>query len=242
MMLRRFNLIPLLTTALLAPSAGAQLRPVDVALVLALDSSSSVDYGEYALQARGLAQAFRDERVRAAIDGGAYRAVAVAVVEWASAGAGNQALNIDWHIIDSPQAADQFADELENMPRAFDAGGTSIHDGLLFAQAQFDSCPCAPLRRVVDVSGDGRENTRNDVTAARDRLVAAGITINGLPIRNEYADLDQYYRQSVIGGADAFIVPALGYTDFARAITEKLERELLPAAIAGTEQISGIAG
>jgi hypothetical protein len=224
-----------------ASAALAQSRPVDVALVLALDSSSSVDYEEYALQVRGLASAFRDERVLAAIVGGAYRTVAVSVVEWASGGPGNQAVNIGWRLIDSAGAAEAFAAEIEAMPRSFDAGGTSIHDGLLFAQAQFASCPCVPLRQVVDVSGDGRENTRRDVLSARGQLLAAGITVNGLPIHNEDAQLEAYYAQNVIGGPGAFVVPAKDYADFARAIAEKLERELAPAAIALSEQNAPVA-
>ncbi len=233
-------LIALVVLSGFAPISALAQRPVDVALILAVDASSSIDYREYGLQVSGLAAAFRDERVQAAIAAGSYGAVAILVVEWASPGPGHQMVTLDWRIIDTPESAHALADEIEQTPRAFDAGGTSIHDGLMFAIGQFSSCPCLPLRQVVDVSGDGRESTGLRVTAARDAALALGITVNSLAILNEEPKLDAYYRDHLIGGPDAFVISAASFEDFARAIAEKLERELSPMAIAmnGITQIA----
>jgi hypothetical protein len=90
--------------------------------------------------------------------------------------------------------------------------------------------PAAADRTIVDVSGDGSDNCnpRQRVDAVRDELVAAGATINGLPILEgeEAETLEQWYRQHVIGGRDAFVIPAAGFTDFARAMRDKFIVEI----------------
>ncbi len=57
---------------------------------------------------------------------------------------------------------------------------------------------------------------------------ASGITVNGLSIEAEETDLHAYYLDHVIIGADSFVEPAQGFEDFARAMKEKLLRELRP--------------
>jgi Protein of unknown function (DUF1194) len=83
---------------------------------------------------------------------------------------------------------------------------------------------------VIDVSGDGQDNSGADLDGARERARAGGITINGLSIASDAEGLEEYYRQNVISGSDAFVEPAKDFEDFARALKEKLLRELRPFA------------
>ena len=83
-------------------------------------------------------------------------------------------------------------------------------------------------RRVIDVSGDGVDNGSLDLAAARDLALNSGVVVNGLPIDADGVGLADYYRRSVIIGVDAFVEPAADFSDYARAIREKLIRELRP--------------
>ncbi len=200
----------------------AEAATVDVALVLAIDSSSSVSADEFYLQTQGLAAAFADPEVEAAISRGPRGAVAVAIVEWANPD--RQVANLVWTTV---RAADlpALSAELADLPRLIDGGGTGLGAGLLAAAAMFAEAPPA-TRRVIDVSGDGRTSAGPAAAAARDAAVAAGITVNGLAIVNEEPDLEAFYRDNVKGGPDAFVIRARDYEDFTRAIRAKLLREL----------------
>jgi len=86
--------------------------------------------------------------------------------------------------------------------------------------------PYKGARRIVDISGDGSNNSGRPMTMARDEAVADGITVNGLPILTMEPGLDAYYRDNVIGGPGAFVVPAANYDNFADAILKKLINEI----------------
>ena len=68
----------------------------------------------------------------------------------------------------------------------------------------------------------------------RDKLVADGIVINGLPVmmnrqnygRPQDANLDKYYEENVIGGPGSFMIAAANFDDFGRAVRSKLIREI----------------
>lgn len=219
-MLWRFALILLCLGLGGATPAG---RPVDVALVLAVDVSSSVDEARFRLQQSGYAAAFRNPMVQAALLGGPERAVSVAYVQWA--GARTQHVAVAWTLIDSEAEAQDLADRIEATAR-LDEGSTSISGAISFAMALFDTSPYPPGRRVIDVSGDGSNNSGRMANLARDEAVAAGITINGLPILAVEAELDRYYRDNVIGGPGAFLVTATSFATFETAIANKLAREV----------------
>jgi hypothetical protein len=220
MMLRRFALI--LCCFGLGGAAPAE-RAVDVALVLAVDVSSSVDEVRFRLQQSGYAAAFRSPMVQVALLGGAEHAVAITYVQWA--GAGSQHLVVAWTLIDSEAAARALADRIEASNR-LDEGSTSISGAITFAMALLDASPYPADRRIIDVSGDGSNNSGRMAHLARDEAVAAGITINGLPILAVEPELDRYYRDNVIGGPGAFLVPATSFATFASAIVDKLVREV----------------
>lgn len=213
----------ILAACLLFLSPAVRAADVDLALVLAVDVSGSVTAERWALQRRGYAQAFESPDVAGAIASGRHGAIAVTVVEWSSADMQRQMTR--WTVIDGPEAAAAFAREVETLPRVF-AGSTSISGAIDFAVRTLDQFEGRADRRVIDVSGDGANNSGDLADRARDRAVARGVTINGLPILAEEQGIEPYYREHVIGGPDAFLVVAADYAAFAEAVLAKLVREI----------------
>jgi hypothetical protein len=207
---------------LLGTPAGAT-QPVDLALVLAVDVSRSVDDEEYRIQKDGYAEAFGSRAVIEAIESGAVGAIAVTYVEWS--GKGRQRQLVPWTVIHNPATALAFADAIRASPRAF-ADFTAVGSAIDFAAGLFNGDWFGASRRVIDVSGDGVSNAGTPTEEARDRAVAAGITVNGLAILNEQWRLDAWYRDHVIGGLAAFVMPASDFADFRLAIMAKLVREI----------------
>ncbi|MBL8700441.1 MAG: DUF1194 domain-containing protein [Alphaproteobacteria bacterium] len=214
----------------LTPSALAQDRPVDVHLVLAVDSSSSVTMDEYYLQLEGYAKAFAHPELWAAIRDGAHGAVAVALFEWA--GAGQQVVNFEWRVLDSEAALQRFAGELALAPRLVIGGETALGEALLYALALLETAPGVAARRVIDISGDGESNRGIAVAPARAEVLSRGVVINGLPVVNEVPGLAAYYADQVIGGHGSFVLSARDYDDFRDVILRKLVRELRLVAAA----------
>ena len=217
-------LIIVLQFCAILAAGPASARSVDLELVLAVDASASVRYQEYSLQMQGLAAAFRDPSVAAAIRAATPRGVAVSLVQWS--GVGDQAMLVDWSLVDDTQSAAAFADRIDAAPRAVRAGGTALGDAVLFSLAALATNDFQGRRQVIDVSGDGRANVGSAAAVARDQAVAAGVTVNGLAILEEEADLDSYYAENLIGGSGAFLQTADDSADFARAIKRKLITEI----------------
>ncbi len=215
--------------AVAAPPASA--LEVDLELVLAIDISRSVDDEEAQLQREGYMQALTDKRIIDAIRSGAIGKIAVTYIEWA--GSTYQQTVIDWTVIDGPDSAKAFALKISEAPRVAEMW-TSISGALIYGAAKFENNGYEGKRRVIDVSGDGRNNSGPDVVTIRDAVVARGVVINGLPIMSERPnfgrpperDLDIYYEQNVIGGPGSFLVPAHDFPDFARAVRTKLIKEI----------------
>jgi hypothetical protein len=203
--------------------------PVDVAIVLAVDVSRSIDEDEARLQREGYRTAVSDARIVEAIRGGMIGAVALAYVEWG--GIEYQQLVIPWTRIATQADANAWAETLAQAPRV-SSRRTSISGGIAFSQGLLDEAPFEATRRVIDVSGDGVNNSGPPVTEARDRAVAAGITINGLPILNDRPPfgmgpaLEGYFREMVVGGPGAFVIPAEDFESFGVAVRRKLLREV----------------
>jgi hypothetical protein len=199
--------------------AGAEM--VDTALVLAVDVSESVNTERYALQMAGISKTFEDPEIQQMILSGPNHSMFVALVEWSS----RAFLSIPWTLITSPGDAEAFAEKIERTPR-FDNQFTCLARALQVVRDKvLPFLPVTANRTIVDVSGDGRDNcnTTPPVDAVRDQLVLGGVTINGLPILegDEAATLEDWYMQHVIGGPAAFLVPALGFPDFERAMRKK---------------------
>lgn len=229
--------------AMLPARAAAQAQAVDVAISLAADVSRSIDDEEFELQRKGYAAAITSRQFVQAIQSGVHGAVALCFVEWA--GPGQQALVVKWMVIRDGEGATDFAKMLLAAPRSF-AGRTAIGDGIDFAAAELAAGNFTAMRRVIDVSGDGTNNSGRPATAARDDATAKGITINGLAIINEKTGgiegtflfghthppggLPSYYRNNVIGGPGAFVLQIVNFDTFAQAMTNKLLTEISDAA------------
>lgn len=210
-------------------------EPVDLLLVLAADVSRSVTEPKFRLQREGAAAAITHPEVVKAIASGPNRRIAVCFLEWATAG--QQAVVVDWMAIGDGKAAREFGDRLVEAPRSF-AGSTSISAAIDFAMAQLERAPFRSERRVIDVSGDGNNNSGRPVVDARDEALAKGVTINALVIltpreesfRPEHTNppggLEKYFQDNVIGGFGAFTVVAESHADFGRALTRKLIQEI----------------
>jgi hypothetical protein len=243
---RRFSIAAaaLLAAVAAAPGrAAAQAQTVDVAIALAADVSRSIDDDEFELQRKGYAAALTSPQFVQAIQSGAHGAVALCFIEWA--GPGQQALIAKWMVIRDGEGATDFAKMLQAAPRSF-AGRTAIGDGIDFAAAQLASSGITATRRVIDVSGDGTNNSGRPVTDARDDATKKGITVNGLAIINEKTGgiqgtflfghthppggLPDYYRDNVIGGPAAFVLQIVNFDTFAQAMTNKLLTEISDAA------------
>ncbi|MFT5507307.1 MAG: hypothetical protein ACI89J_000371 [Hyphomicrobiaceae bacterium] len=229
-----------LVATLISPAVAKEY--VDLELVLAVDVSLSMDRDEQRLQRDGYVAAFRDPKLITAAQSGPNGRIAVTYVEWA--GAGIQSVVIPWRLIKTSRDANAFADELAAKPikRAM---MTSISEVVSFSSDLFKSSPVQGLRRVIDVSGDGPNNSGRPVELARNRVVGKGIVINGLAIRLkkgigaysyfDLPDLDHYYRDCVIGGSGSFVLSIRDKAEFATAIRQKLLLEIagltpIPAA------------
>ena len=222
-------LAPVLGISLLfaAPAeTSATTNKVDLRLVLAVDSSGSIDDGEFILQRWGYANAFRNPRVIGAIRSGVHQAIAVTYIEWS--GPGIQVTIADWTLIKDAATANRFADRLEAVPRAMISGnGTAVGEAIVMAAAHFDDTNFNSPRLVIDISGDGPTTRGRPASWARDKVVAQGITINGLPVIDmRYPNLELFFLDNVIGGPGAFAIPAYGFKDIAAAVLSKLIREI----------------
>jgi hypothetical protein len=221
-----------LCLAAAALPVSAETLEVDVELLLAVDVSRSMSEAELELQRRGYAAALRSPAVIEAIENGLIGQVAVSYVEWA--GENSQTVVIDWTLISDAATAAAFADQLRGIPSP-PSRRTSISGVLEHARLSIQTNRYEGLRKVIDISGDGPNNEGAPVILARDRAVAQGIAINGLPLltqeRNtvpwDTEDLEAYYRQCVIGGPASFVIAVESWDAFAEAVRRKLVLELV---------------
>ncbi|GGH38715.1 Ca-activated chloride channel family protein [Cribrihabitans marinus] len=201
----------------------------DLALVLAVDVSGSVDAGEYRIQMDGLATALRDPVISEAL----VRAQAkLMLLQWT--GASRQRITIPWTVIDSFEAADAYADAVQSDPRIWRNFSTAIGEALEISMASFDDVPECK-RYLIDVSGDGSSNEGIEPTELHAELRARGITVNAIAIEESEPELTAYFYENVIVGDGAFVVSASGFLDYPERIRRKLLREV-------TEQTSDLPG
>lgn len=201
---------------------------VDVNLVLAIDASGSVDDDRFELQKRGFAAAFRDPKVLQAIRAGDHKSIAVFMLQWT--GPPLQEVMVPWTLVSDERSAAVLAAVIEATPRRLMGGGTSISGAIDYSVKAMAASPYRGTRRVIDISGDGSNNLGRPAEQARNEAVRAGIRINGLPILAVEPDLDQYFRQNVIGGPGAFVIAVKSYDQFAEAILRKLITEISRSA------------
>ena len=215
--------------------SAAQAADVDLILALVSDVSRSIDDSEFAMQKEGIRAAFASGRVLAAIQNGPAGAISVAYFEFA--GAGEARTVVGWTIVRDDATARAFAAAVASAPRSA-YGRTSISAGIDLATASINGLALSAPRKVIDVAGDGTNNSGRDVQLARDDALADGITINGLAIINDRpaswsfahvqppGGLDNWYRMNVTGGVGSFVIAIRDFHDFADALTRKLATEI----------------
>ena len=218
--------------ALPRAQTAAPPEEVDVALVLAVDVSYSMDLDELALQRNGYIEAFRSKQLHDAIAKGALGKIAVTYFEWA--GGDFQHIVKPWTVIESPQSAIAFAEELGEAPTRR-GRRTSISGAIDLSMALLEQSNVVAMRKVIDISGDGANNDGRPVTQARDAARDKGISINGLPVMLKQAsyfdidNLDVYYQNCVVTGLGAFVIPIREKSQFVEATKTKLLREIAEA-------------
>ncbi|WP_454848574.1 DUF1194 domain-containing protein [Rhizobium binxianense] len=222
--------------------AQAGGNDVDVELVLAVDTSRSMDYEETRIQREGYVEALKHKEFIDAVKGGLTGRIAISYFEWAGYVVPDSV--IDWQVIETEQDALDFANKLEARPINTQRR-TSISAALAQGAAMLVSSPYQGMRQVIDVSGDGANNSGNPVTPARDKAVEAGFIINGLAIMLRPSEvpggLDKYYADCVVGGPGSFVLPVHKIEDFAIAIRRKLVLEISGLAPPATVQkIAGV--
>lgn len=237
-----FGAVLLTLLPLPGASAHADEEQVDLLLVLAADVSRSVDDKEFKLQREGYAGALLDPRVLRAMTGGPAGRIAVMFVEWASEF--EQKVVVDWAVVASARDAEDLSQRILSAPRSF-WGRTSISAAIEFSTGLLARSPFQSDRQVIDVSGDGTNNSGVEVTAARDAAVAKGVTINGLVILSDEpmptnpshthppGGLKAYYENNVIGGPGAFVLEAQSFESFGQLIISKLVKEIAALSESG---------
>jgi hypothetical protein len=216
------------------PGRARAADEVDTALIVSVDVSNSVDDHRYKLQMEGMAQALEDPAVLDAILNGPHGGILFSMVTWAD----RPRVAIPWQRIASREEAIAAAQKVRTLPRQ--GGEFTCVAGMLrnISDKVVPQVPAKATRIIVDVSGDGRENCNpgEPIETVRDELIASGVTINGLPILegDEGVSLEGWYREHVMGGPGAFVLPADGFKDFGRAIRQKFVIEISSSVPSGS--------
>ncbi|MEO1379073.1 MAG: DUF1194 domain-containing protein [Pseudomonadota bacterium] len=201
----------------------------DLALIMAVDVSGSVDQQEFATQMRGLSEGLRDPEVSNALIAGQ---AALMVVQWT--GASRQDVLVPWSVIDGPEVLAVFAEDTENAQRRWRNFSTAIGEALQFSAAQFSDAP-ACTRRVIDISGDGSSNEGVDPKDVRDLLGQLGIVVNALVIEGAEENIIEYFLQNVISGNGSFVITANSYNEYPEKMRLKLLREIAKQVASNSE-------
>ncbi|MFP6798934.1 MAG: DUF1194 domain-containing protein [Pseudomonas sp.] len=202
---------------------------VDTELQLLMDVSGSVNSFEYGLQLQGYIDAFSSQSVQNTIldtSAGKFGSIAVQMVMWS--GANQQTSVTEWTLLDSTEAINNFTYTLANVIRPY-SNMTAPGSALLYGAGLFADNGFEGTRQVIDVSGDGIQNSGFSTAEARDAALAQGIdTINGITIGQDYAagELQQWYVENVAGGTNAFVMNADTFSDFGQALELKLAAEI----------------
>ncbi|WP_299151343.1 DUF1194 domain-containing protein [uncultured Tateyamaria sp.] len=194
-------------------------RACDLALLLAVDVSGSVDPDEYRIQMDGLAAALRDGIVADAL---VEQRAQVALLQWT--GSSRQKQTVAWTAMHSHADVLALADTVARDPRIWRNFSTAIGEALIVGQRAFDAVSHC-TKWVIDVSGDGISNEGVEPSAQRTSLTRAQITVNAIAIETDQTDLTGYFYENLITGPGAFVVTADGFEDYPAQILRKLQRE-----------------
>ncbi|WP_286263029.1 DUF1194 domain-containing protein [Thalassotalea atypica] len=232
-MMKQFIINTCKTLVICTTLEAAALTPVDVELQLLIDISGSIDGSEYDTQLLGYSNAFASDRVQNAIIEGNIGQIAVQMIMWS--GANNQEIMIDWTLIDSAAASDDFSIAIANIARPF-SGWTAIGSAIEYSYPLFDSNDFDGVSQVIDISGDGTNNSGSSPSSAATAALNHIDTINGIVITDDQNVIDQYYND-VIGGDSAFLLAPAGFDEFQLAIENKIVAEIEGTVPAGVVSI-----
>lgn len=202
--------------------AAAPVEACRLALVLALDVSSSVDAEEDLLQRHGMAAALVAPEVEAAFFSGSDP-VAIQIFEWS--GQQNQTDLLAWTLIRTPSDLQEAANALARSTRGTNDMPTAMGYALGYASIKLQKAP-ACLFHTIDMAGDGANNDGFAPASAYAAFPFDGVTVNGLVISEPATAVANYYLEEVIRGPHAFVEIADGFADFEAAMRRKLVREL----------------
>ncbi|WP_282129687.1 DUF1194 domain-containing protein [Roseobacter litoralis] len=190
-----------------------------LALVLAVDISGSVDKHEYRIQMDGLAAGLRDGIV---VDALLEQEAMVTLIQWT--GSSRQRQTIPWTAIRAAEDVARLADQIAADERVWRNYSTAVGEALIAAEQALKSVPhCA--RKVIDVSGDGISNEGAAPDSRRAALTALGVTVNALAIETDEDDLTGWFYENLIHGEGAFVMTADSFEDYPAQIKRKLQRE-----------------
>lgn len=206
------------------PQPAYSQERVDVALVLAIDVSASIDGDRYELQQNSIADTFKDQDILDAIRMNPYRQIAVTVNYWS--GPEEQKTMVPWMLIRDRSDGERFSAMLRGVPRVFN-GVTAVGDAMGYSVVQIENCPYIYDRAVIDISGDGKSNSGKSVELSRDWARELSVTVNGLAIVTDAEpDLEEWYYMNVPVGEDAFVMVVKSFEDFRVGIRFKIIREI----------------
>ncbi len=201
------------------------VQACEVALMLAVDVSGSVDMPEYRVQMDGLAAALMDRSVSSALVSSKAK---LALMQWT--GSGRQAVVIEWSEMTAPADVAAFAGQVGAAPRVWRNFSTAIGEAMALSLAHFAAVPECE-RHVIDISGDGESNEGRPPPEIWEALEAANVTVNALVIEQSVPGLTAYFETDVIMGPGAFAMTANSFEEYPAQIVRKLYRELTKAVV-----------
>jgi Ca-activated chloride channel homolog len=227
----RFASLVCLGTLLVQGDLAAQLE-TDTNIVTGLDISDSIGRHEEWLERVGTARGLASQTFTEAVLSGRHGRVGVAVFAWSSQGC---PLLVGWDVIGTMDDAARIADRLEAIPlidfnrarvgRHQDQSVgedrlTDLSEAIDCGRSLLADAPFQTGQSVLNIVGDGIDNFGEGSAAARDRAVAAGITVNGVVIGGS-PEVVSYYRDHVIGGDGAFVMDIADPSTVVDAMTRK---------------------
>ena len=221
----RINSLKVAIAAILlsTSSAAYSVTQVDIELQLLLDISGSINTSEYDLQLQGYQAAFESNNVQNAIINGTEGQIAVQLIMWS--GPNQQSVMIDWTLVDSASSADTLAASIGAIARPF-SGWTAIGEAVEYAYPLFENNGFEGFEQIIDISGDGTNNSGVAPSVATSNAIADGVdTINGIVITTNQNVVDQYLDE-VIAGESPFLLAPGNFDDFQTAIENKIAAEI----------------
>lgn len=200
-------------------TSASATRACELALLLAVDISGSVDHQEYRLQMDGLAAALQDGIVVEALV--AQKAM-VTLIQWT--GSSRQQQTIPWMQMRNDQDIAAFALRVTQDERVWRNYSTAVGEALVASEeALAEASHCR--RKVIDVSGDGISNEGVLPRSRHAALTEMGVIVNAIAIETGDEDLTGWYYENLILGEGAFVMTANGFEDYPEQIKRKLQRE-----------------